>query len=118
MKVSLKKLGIVMLIVFLGIAIGQLAFAKDKGFVIGLSQPNMEHPYRVGGTNKAKAWAEAHKDLIAELILDCETSIPINDFCYGRFSKGSDHECACQGNAACTTVTAVCPNKREWLKSI
>ena len=69
MKISLKKLGIVMLIVFLGIAMGQLAFAKDKGFVIGLSQPNMEHPYRVGGTNKAKAWAEAHKDLIAELIL-------------------------------------------------
>jgi hypothetical protein len=56
--------------------------------------------------------------LISELVLDCKTSIPINAFCYGRFHKGSDHECSCQGNAACTTVTAECPNKREWLKSI
>ena len=56
--------------------------------------------------------------LICELIMDCQPSIPINDFCYGRFSKGGDQECACQGNAACTTITAVCPNKREWLKSI
>ena len=56
--------------------------------------------------------------LIGELILDCKTSLPIHDFCYGRFSHEDEHECACDGNAACTTVTAVCPNKREWLKSI
>ncbi len=56
--------------------------------------------------------------LISELILDCKTSIPIHDFCYGRLHKDSGNECSCNGNAACTTVTAVCPNKREWLKSI
>jgi len=56
--------------------------------------------------------------LISELIMDCGVSIPINDFCYSRFHRGGDHECACKGNAACTTVTAICPNKREWLKSI
>jgi sarcosine oxidase subunit beta len=56
--------------------------------------------------------------LIAELILDCQTSLPIDDFCYGRFYHDAEHECACDGNAACTTVTAMCPNKREWLKSI
>ncbi len=56
--------------------------------------------------------------LLSELIMDCEVSIPITDFCYARFHKGGDHECACKGNAACTTVTAICPNKREWLKSI
>lgn len=56
--------------------------------------------------------------LISELIMDCGVSIPINDFCYSRFHRGGDHECECKGNAACTTVTAICPNKREWLKSI
>jgi ribose transport system substrate-binding protein len=30
---------------------------------IGLSQPNLEHPYRVGGTNRAKAWADSRKDV-------------------------------------------------------
>jgi hypothetical protein len=50
--------------------------------------------------------------------MDCQTSIPINDFCFGRFSKGGDQDCACKENAVCNTVTAVCPNKREWLKSI
>ncbi|MCK4785789.1 MAG: hypothetical protein KAV87_18685, partial [Desulfobacteraceae bacterium] len=56
--------------------------------------------------------------LISELIMDCEVSIPIQDFCYARFHKGADNECTCQGNATCTINTAICPNKREWLKSI
>ncbi len=56
--------------------------------------------------------------LMSELIMDCRTSIPINSFCYSRFHKGADHECSCQGSATCTTVTALCPRKREWLQSI
>jgi ABC-type sugar transport system substrate-binding protein len=34
---------------------------------IGLSQPNLEHPYRVGGTAHARAWAEERPDV--ELIV-------------------------------------------------
>jgi sarcosine oxidase subunit beta len=56
--------------------------------------------------------------LMAELIMDCRVTLPINDFCYSRFSRGGDHICSCQGNATCTIDTAICPNKREWLKSI
>jgi glycine/D-amino acid oxidase-like deaminating enzyme len=56
--------------------------------------------------------------LMAELIMDCRVTLPITDFCYSRFSRGGDHVCSCQGNATCTIDTAICPNKREWLKSI
>lgn len=34
---------------------------------LGLSQPNLEHPYRVSGTARAKAWAEEHPEV--ELIV-------------------------------------------------
>ena len=43
-------------------AFGVSAQAQKK-YVIGLGQPNLEHPYRVGGTNRAKAWAKAHPDV-------------------------------------------------------
>jgi len=56
--------------------------------------------------------------LMSELIMDCEVSMPINDFCFSRFSKGRDCECTCSGNATCTINTAVCPNKRAFLKNI
>jgi sarcosine oxidase subunit beta len=56
--------------------------------------------------------------LMAELILDCQVSLPINDFCYARFNKGKDHECSCEGNATCTIHTAVCPNKRAFIKNV
>ncbi len=35
------------------------AFAQTKKVVIGLSQPNVEHPYRVAGVKAAEAWAKA-----------------------------------------------------------
>jgi ribose transport system substrate-binding protein len=47
-------------------AFGSVAQAQKK-YVIGLGQPNLEHPYRVGGTNRAKAWAKAHPEV--ELII-------------------------------------------------
>ena len=56
--------------------------------------------------------------LMCELIMDCQVSLPIKDFCYSRFRKGADHVCSCKGNAACTINTALCPNKREWLKTV
>jgi sarcosine oxidase, subunit beta len=56
--------------------------------------------------------------LISELIMDCEVSMPINDFCFSRFTRGEECECSCSGNATCTINTAVCPNKRAFLKHI
>jgi sarcosine oxidase subunit beta len=56
--------------------------------------------------------------LMSELIMDCEVSVPINDFCFSRFTGGGECECSCSGNATCTINTAVCPNKRAFLKNI
>ena len=97
---------------------GLIAQMSDGIPVLGLTQEVPGFIFCTGFSGHGFGLAPVIGRLIAELIMDCQTSIPISDFCYGRFSKGSDHECACQGNAVCTTVTAVCPNKREWLKSI
>ena len=97
---------------------GLIAQMSDAIPVLGFTQEVPGFVFATGFSGHGFGLAPVIGRLISELILDCQTSIPINDFCYGRFSKGSDHECSCQGNAACTTVTAVCPNKREWLKSI
>ena len=56
--------------------------------------------------------------LIGELIMDCQVSIPLQDFCYGRFDRGGQGSCECQDNATCTIDTAACPNKRSFLKNI
>ncbi len=97
---------------------GLIAQMSDAIPVLGFTQEVPGFVFATGFSGHGFGLAPVIGRLISELILDCKTSIPINDFCYGRFSRGSDQECACQGNAACTTVTAICPNKREWLKSI
>jgi sarcosine oxidase subunit beta len=97
---------------------GLIAQMSDGIPVLGFAQEVPGFVMATGFSGHGFGLAPVIGRLISELIMDCGTSIQISDFCYGRFSKGSDLECACQGNAACTTVTAVCPNKREWLKSI
>jgi len=97
---------------------GLIAQMSDAIPVLGLTSEVPGFVFATGFSGHGFGLAPVIGRLISELIMDCNTSIPINDFCYGRFHKGSNHECSCQGNAACTTVTAVCPNKREWLKSI
>jgi sarcosine oxidase subunit beta len=97
---------------------GLIAQMSDAIPVLGFAQEVPGFAFATGFSGHGFGLAPVIGRLISELIMDCKTSIPINDFCYGRFHKGSDNECACQGNATCTTVTAVCPNKREWLKSI
>jgi len=97
---------------------GLIAQVSDSIPVLGFTQEVPGFVFATGFSGHGFGLAPVIGRLISELIMDCSTSIPISDFCYGRFSKGSDLECACQGNAACTTVTAVCPRKREWLKSI
>ncbi|MCB2173617.1 FAD-binding oxidoreductase [archaeon] len=97
---------------------GLIAQMSDAIPVLGFSQEVPGFVFATGFSGHGFGLAPVIGRLISELILDCRTSLPINDFCYGRFDQGSGNECACKGNAACTTVTAVCPNKREWLKSI
>ena len=97
---------------------GLIAQMSDAIPVLGFTSEVPGFVFATGFSGHGFGLAPVIGRLISELIMDCSTSIPINDFCYGRFQKGSEHECSCQGNAACTTVTAVCPNKREWLKSI
>lgn len=47
-----------------GIALsGTVAQAQDKVWNIVVAQPNVEHPYRVGGIDRAKAWAAGRKDV-------------------------------------------------------
>ena len=97
---------------------GLIAQMSDAIPVLGFTSEVSGFVFATGFSGHGFGLAPVIGRLISGLILDCKTSIPINAFCYGRFHKGSDHECSCQGNAACTTVTAECPNKREWLKSI
>ena len=97
---------------------GLIAQMSDAIPVLGFTEEVPGFVFATGFSGYGFGLAPVIGRLMSELIMDCKTSIPINDFCYGRFHKGSDNECACQGNATCTTVTAVCPNKREWLKSI
>ncbi len=97
---------------------GLIAQMSDGIPVLGLVDEVPGFVFATGFSGHGFGLAPIIGRLISELIMDCEASIPINDFCYSRFYRGGDHECACKGNAACTTVTAICPNKREWLKSI
>jgi len=97
---------------------GLIAQISDAIPVLGFTEEVPGFVFATGFSGHGFGLAPVIGRLIGELIMDCQTSIPISDFCFGRFSKGGDQECACQGNAVCSTVTAVCPNKREWLKSI
>ena len=97
---------------------GLIAQMSDGIPVLGFAQEVPGFVFATGFSGHGFGLAPVIGRLISELIMDCTTSIPISDFCYGRFSRGSDQECSCQGNAACTTFTAICPMKREWLKSI
>lgn len=97
---------------------GLIAQMSDALPVLGFVEEVPGFVFATGFSGHGFGLAPVIGTLICELIMDCRTSIPVADFCYGRFSKGGDTDCSCKGNAACTTITAVCPNRREWLKSI
>ncbi len=97
---------------------GLIAQMSDGIPVLGLAEEVPGFVFATGFCGHGFGLAPVIGRLISELIMDCEVSLPINDFCYARFYKSADHECSCEGNATCTTQTAICPNKREWLKSI
>ncbi len=66
-RMMLRMLGIA-LVAGMGIAFcAAPGFAQAKKIVIGLSQPNVEHPYRVAGVKAAQEWAKKHPEV--ELIV-------------------------------------------------
>lgn len=69
MKTSTKILGIATAGAVLCLMGGAPASSADGPFTIGLGQPNVEHPYRVGGTNRAKDWVAKHPELVKNLIV-------------------------------------------------
>ncbi|MDM8556817.1 FAD-binding oxidoreductase [Desulfococcaceae bacterium HSG7] len=97
---------------------GLIAQMSDGIPVLGLTEEVPGFVFTTGFSGHGFGLAPIIGRLLSELVMDCQTSLPISDFCYGRFFKNTENECSCKGNAACTTITAVCPNKREWLKSI
>lgn len=97
---------------------GLIAQMSDGIPVLGLEEEVPGFVFATGFSGHGFGLAPVIGRLISELIMDCRVSVPIHEFCYGRFYRGGDLECSCQGNAVCHTQTAVCPNRREWLKSI
>ena len=97
---------------------GLIAQMSDAIPVLGLTKEVPGFVFATGFSGHGFGLAPVIGHLISELIMDCDVSIPIQDFCYARFHKGAEQVCTCQGNATCTINTAICPNKREWLKSI
>lgn len=97
---------------------GLIAMMSDGIPVLGLTPEVPGFVFATGFSGHGFGLAPVIGRLISEVIMDCETSIPINDFCYGRFGSGAEEDCACQGDVACVAETAVCPYKRKWLESI
>jgi sarcosine oxidase, subunit beta len=97
---------------------GLIAQMSDAIPVLGLTSEVPGFIFCTGFSGHGFGLAPVIGRLMSELIMDCEVSLPINDFCFSRFQKGADHQCTCKDNATCTINTALCPNKREWLKSI
>lgn len=46
-----------------GLALAARSAGAQKVWTIVIAQPNVEHPYRVGGIERAKAWAEKRKEV-------------------------------------------------------
>lgn len=68
MKRRGRWIGVALVVVLaLGLLSPGSSFAQAKKIVIGLSQPNVEHPYRVAGVKAAQEWAKKHPEV--ELIV-------------------------------------------------
>lgn len=97
---------------------GLIAGMSDGIPVLGLTEEVPGFVFCTGFSGHGFGLAPIVSRLISEVVLDCRPSLPIHDFCYGRFQKGKDHPCTCAGNATCLSTTAVCPNKREFVKNV
>jgi sarcosine oxidase subunit beta len=97
---------------------GLIAGMSDGIPVLGLTEEVPGFVFCTGFSGHGFGLGPVIGRIMSELIMDCKVSIPIHDFCYSRFLKGRDHVCQCANNATCTINTAICPNKREFLKNI
>jgi sarcosine oxidase subunit beta len=97
---------------------GLIAAMSDGLPVLGLTEEVPGFIFCTGFSGHGFGLAPIIGRLMSELIMDCSVSMPINDFCFSRFTKGKDCDCSCNGNATCTINTTVCPNKRAFLKNI
>ncbi|MEW6264006.1 MAG: FAD-binding oxidoreductase [Thermodesulfobacteriota bacterium] len=86
--------------------------------VLGFTEEVPGFIFCAGFSGHGFGLAPAIGRIMAELILDCRASIPIHEFCYARFNKGRDADCACQAEPTCALHTALCPNKKEHLKNL
>lgn len=96
---------------------GLIAAMADGLPVLGFTEEVPGFVFCTGFSGHGFGLAPVIGLLMSQLILDCSTSIPIGDFCYGRFVGGNNQDCACLGNNVCTTQAAVCPNKRQLAKN-
>ena len=97
---------------------GLIAGMSDGIPVLGFTEEVPGFLFCTGFSGHGFGLAPVISRLMCELIMDCRVSIPIHDFCYGRFQKGKDHECTCSGNATCILNESVCPRKREFVKNV
>jgi sarcosine oxidase subunit beta len=97
---------------------GLIAGMSDGIPVLGLTEEVPGFLFCTGFSGHGFGLAPVISRLMCELIMDCQISIPIQDFCYGRFQKGKDHECTCSGNATCMLNTTICPRKREFGRNV
>lgn len=68
MRMSGYRLGVGLgLVVAVALASPYSVGAQSRKILIGLSQPNVEHPYRVAGVKAAREWARMHPEV--ELIV-------------------------------------------------
>jgi sarcosine oxidase subunit beta len=97
---------------------GLIAGMSDGIPVLGFTEEVPGFVFCTGFSGHGFGLAPVISRLLSELIMDCQVSIPIHDFCFGRFQKGKDHECTCSGNATCMLNTTICPRKREFVKNV
>jgi sarcosine oxidase subunit beta len=97
---------------------GLIAGMSDGIPVLGLTEEVPGFVFCTGFSGHGFGLAPVISRVMSELIMDCQVSIPIYDFCFGRFQKGKDHECTCSGNATCMLNTTICPRKREFVKNV
>jgi sarcosine oxidase subunit beta len=94
---------------------GLIAMMSDGLPVLGLTEEVPGFVFATGFSGHGFGLAPIIGRLLGELIMDCQPSLPINDFCYARFKQGNEEDCACDANAPCTTLSGLCPNRRDWL---
>lgn len=97
---------------------GIIAAVSDGIPILGLCDEVPGFVFCTGFSGHGFGLAPVIGRVMSELIMDCEPSYSLKDFCYARFDRGGQSQCECRDNAACTIETASCPNKRSWLKNI